>query len=173
MPRPTQCWTTIYWASEDEKEAWKSEASRAKVSLNTYIFSMAQQGRNGNRNKAERRDLVEEVAGLRNRCLRLEEELRFMKINYDLALAEIYKSKYRGFETAFSPGVLEYDKSLIDLLRQGGNHSTGEILHALGIDPRDSQVMKLVGNQLKELQRLGLCKEGPQGWKWIESTTDY
>jgi hypothetical protein len=41
-------------------------------------------------------------------------------------------------------------------------------LKELGIDPGETEAVKLVNNQLESLQRFGLVKETNQGWRWIK-----
>jgi hypothetical protein len=42
------------------------------------------------------------------------------------------------------------------------------ILKELGVDPSETEVVKLVNNQLESLQRFGLVQETAQGWRWIK-----
>jgi len=60
-----------------------------------------------------------------------------------------------------------YDRALVDMLKRGKVLDSQEMLGGLGIDPRDSQAVKLVSNQLEELKRFGLIKESPHGWRWL------
>jgi hypothetical protein len=41
-------------------------------------------------------------------------------------------------------------------------------LKELGVDPGETEAVKLVNNQLESLQRFGLVKETAQGWRWIK-----
>ena len=60
-----------------------------------------------------------------------------------------------------------YDTRLVGMLRQGKTIDSYRILISLGIDPGDSDAVKMVKNQLEELRRFNLVKETPAGWRWI------
>jgi hypothetical protein len=53
------------------------------------------------------------------------------------------------------------------MLKRGKVLDSQEIFGSLGIDPRDTQAVKLVSNQLEELKRFGLIRESPHGWRWL------
>jgi hypothetical protein len=78
--------------------------------------------------------------------------------------AEIYASRFAGFEEVNALGMHSYDRALVDMLKRGKVLDYQEILGGLGIDLRDSQAVKLVSNQLEELKRFGLIRESPHGW---------
>jgi hypothetical protein len=41
------------------------------------------------------------------------------------------------------------------------------LLEALGIDPRESELVKAVSKQLEELEGYGMIKAEAKGWRWI------
>ena len=41
------------------------------------------------------------------------------------------------------------------------------ILETLGIDPRESDLVKAVSKQLEELEGYGMIKTDGRSWKWI------
>jgi hypothetical protein len=41
------------------------------------------------------------------------------------------------------------------------------ILEALGIDLKDSELVKAISRQLEDLEDYGLIASTPRGWKWI------
>jgi len=49
------------------------------------------------------------------------------------------------------------------MLKRGKILDSQEILSGLGINPQDSQAVKLVSNQLEELKRFGLVSESIHG----------
>jgi hypothetical protein len=81
--------------------------------------------------------------------------------------AEVYEQLFADFEHVDAPGMHSYDRALVDMLKRGKVLDSQEILGGLGIDPRDSQAVKLVSNQLEELKRFGLIRESPHGWQWL------
>jgi hypothetical protein len=85
----------------------------------------------------------------------------------EIMQAEVYKQRFAGFKQVDAPGMHSYDRALVDMLKRGKVLDSQEILGGLGINPRDSQAVKLVSNQLEELKRFGLVSELLQGWRWL------
>ena len=79
----------------------------------------------------------------------------------------MYKLRFESFGNAVETGTRAMDAELVKILRRGRTVSGHEILKELNIDPRDSEAVKLVRNQLEALQRYGLAKETPRGWQWL------
>jgi hypothetical protein len=44
---------------------------------------------------------------------------------------------------------------------------TYRLLEELGIDPRESDLVKAVSTQLEELEGFGFIKADAKGWRWI------
>ena len=61
-----------------------------------------------------------------------------------------------------------HDEDLIKTLRRKKPLDGYAILSELGIDPRDTEAVKLVNNQLESLRRFGLIEETAEGWRWIK-----
>ena len=116
---------------------------------------------------AARPDLVRENSELKTLNRKLEQEVNLLKANLEIMQTEVYKQRFAGFEQVDAPGMHSYDRALVDMLKRGKVLDSQEILGGLGIDPRDSQAVKLVSNQLEELKRFGLIRESPHGWRWL------
>jgi hypothetical protein len=97
----------------------------------------------------------------------LEQENSLQKANLEIMQAEVYKQRFADFEQVDALGMHSYDRALVDMLKRGKVLDFQEILGGLGIDPRDSQAVKLVSNQLEELKRFGLIRESAHGWRWL------
>jgi len=82
---------------------------------------------------------------------------------------EVYKARYDSFkEVELGEGSRRHDEELIKILKHGKAIEGYAILEKLGIDPRDSDAVKLVNNQLESLRRFGLVEENASGWRWIK-----
>jgi hypothetical protein len=60
-----------------------------------------------------------------------------------------------------------YSKELVEILKARGHADSYKILDALGIDPRESELVKAVSMQLEELQAYGMVKTDGRNWQWI------
>jgi hypothetical protein len=157
---------TTYLPSKEMLDKWKSDAKSHHCSISDYIFEMVEKARRNSDQPDSGPALAKEITEVKGRCLRLEEENNLLKISLDNAQTEIYKLRFGGFNSPDQSEAREYDRALVNLLRRGGTHTAREILATLGIDPRDSQAVKIVSVQLEELRRFGLVKETFNGWTW-------
>jgi hypothetical protein len=83
---------------------------------------------------------------------------------------ELKKHRARPFshdDTQKFEGVREYDRELIDLLRKSGRIDSDNILKELGISAKDTDLVKSVNRQLRNLHAYGLAEPTPRGWRWI------
>ena len=55
----------------------------------------------------------------------------------------------------------------MDLLKARGQADSYKILEVLGIDPRESDLVKAVSKQLEELEGYGMIKTDGRAWQWI------
>lgn len=157
---------TFYFPSKEMWDDWRQAAKECNISLSKYIFEMAERGRRSG-DELVRPDLIRENSDLKIRNRKLEDDADILKTALENAQTEIYKLRFRDFESVDADGSQEYDIGLVKLLKRGRVLDSQEILAGLGIDPRDSKAVKLVSNQLEELRRFELIKETPTGWRWL------
>jgi hypothetical protein len=83
--------------------------------------------------------------------------------------SEVYKARYDSFkEVEMCEGIRHHDEDLIKVLRRRKAMEGYAILKELGVDPHDTEAVKLVNNQLESLRRFGLVEETGTGWRWIK-----
>ena len=157
---------TVYLPAGEILTAWQKEAAQGGATISEYIFEMVEKARRP-AEEAARPDLVRENSDLKTLNRKLEQEVNLLKANLEIMQTEIYKQRFAGFEQVDAPGMHSYDRALVDMLKRGKILDSQEIFGSLGIDPRDSQAVKLVSNQLEELKRFGLIRESPRGWRWL------
>ena len=161
-------YTVIYLPSEEAKHEWEEEAKKAGVSLSKYVYETIESSR-AKKDEIPRSDLVKELSEAKDEAQKLQNELRMKNLLLEKLQTDVYKARHEGFkEVGIPEGTRPYDKELIKLLRRGKILEGYTILNELGIDPRDSEAVKLVNNQLEALQRFGLVEETAGGWKWIK-----
>ena len=64
-------------------------------------------------------------------------------------------------------GTRKYSKELIALLKKHENIDSYRILEALGIDPRDADLVRGVSSELEALENYGMVVSTPRGWRWV------
>ena len=160
-------YASVYLPEKDVLIDWQNEAKRGGASISEYIYEMVERSRRPIED-APRPDLSREISDLQSLNRKLVQENNHLKKNLENAQAEIYKLRFGGFDQVDAHGFGEYDSTLVGMLKRGKVLDSKEILAGLGIDPRDSQAIKLVTNQLEELRRFGLVHENALGWRWIK-----
>ncbi len=151
----------------DIAEKWKTTARAAETSISKFVIEHVENSLNSDdEGFASRTSIIEENKHLRESLgeqgkrvshleilvEKLEEDLRF------------YRSKMftdKGFS-----GVRQYDKRLVEILREPGTHSNEEILSRLGIKPIESESVKAIMIQMETLESGGLIKSTRKGWIW-------
>ena len=83
--------------------------------------------------------------------------------------ADLYKARYSSFqEVQLADGTRSHDQEIIKILQRGKALDGYSILKELGIDPGETEAVKLVNNQLESLRRFGLVEDTANGWRWIK-----
>ena len=65
-------------------------------------------------------------------------------------------------------GIRKYERELIKIFKQRKNLRDDVILETLKIDPKDSELVKGITNQLENLRTYGLIERKSNGWRWKE-----
>ncbi|MFZ3147828.1 MAG: hypothetical protein WA137_02170 [Methanothrix sp.] len=158
---------TVYFPSPEELQEWAKDAKSAGCSLSKYIIEMVSKSRNALRSPSSStisKDL-EEVRK-ENRMLKKDNQEKALLLeHYE---TELFKARNKAYLMTDSQEAAEYDTRLVELLRHGKTIDSYRILTNLGIDPGDSDAVKMVKNQLEELRRFNLVKETPAGWRWVD-----
>ena len=157
---------TIYLPSEKVLQDWATQADASDCSLSKYIFEIVSKSQAALTSPTQS-NLSKDMEELRkeNRMLKKDNQEKALLLeHYE---TELFKARNKAYIEIDSDEAQIYDTRLVDMLRQGKTIDSYRILTSLGIDPRDSDAVKMVKNQLEELRRFNLVKETPAGWRWI------
>lgn len=157
---------TVYFPSEEELQEWTAAAHEAGVPLSAYIREMVAKGQ-ASLKARPRADHAKELEDLRRENAGLVRDAREKTMLLEHYETELFKLRNQIFREADSEGLGEYDPKLLAILREGKTIESYRLLTGLGINPRDSDAVKLVKNQLEEMRRFGLVTETPHGWRWV------
>ncbi len=141
-------------------EKWRAAAAESQVSLNMYIFEMVE--------RALKRPVAspapsKDLQAAREELFKTKEELRLKTMMLEKKEEELFKLQHRG--VLLSKGQDSFAE-LLDRLKTGGTWSTDELIRAQGLDPKDSEIMAIIYQQLTLLQKAGLVAEESRGWRW-------
>jgi hypothetical protein len=156
----------LYLHSKADKERWQAKAEAAKSPLSTFCISIIEE-RLAEEEFKPRRELDKENEALNAEIRALRDDLRQKDIVIERYEADLKKYRSQSFLNEDYAGARRYSKELVDLLKSRGQADSYKILEALGIDPRESELVKAVSKQLEELEGYGFIKAEGRTWKWI------
>jgi hypothetical protein len=158
----------VYLPSQDVKQQWEEEAKNAGIPLSKFVFEAVEAFR-ASKKETPRSDFIKELAEAKEELQKLRSELKMKSLLLEKLEGEVYKARYDSFkEVQLEEGTRRHDEDLIKALKRGKPLDGYTILSELGIDPRDTEAVKLVNNQLESLRRFGLVQETADGWRWIK-----
>ena len=158
----------VYLPSEAAKQEWEDEAKKAGLPLSKFVFGAVEAFRAA-KDETPRYEMVKELAEAKEEAQKLRTELKMKTMLLEKLEADVYKARYATFqEVEMGEGTRRHDKELINILKRGKSLEGYSILKGLGIDPAETEAVKLVNNQLESLRRFGLVEETASGWKWIK-----
>ena len=158
----------VYLPSKAAKQQWEEEAKKAGLPMSKFVFGAVEAFRAG-KEETPRYEIVKELAEAKEEAQKLRSELKMKTLLLEKLEADVYKARYVNFqEVEMTEGTRRHDHELIKILQRGKALEGYAILKELGVDPGETEAVKLVNNQLESLQRFGLVKETAQGWRWIK-----
>jgi hypothetical protein len=158
----------VYLPSEAAKQQWEEDAKKAGIPLSRFVFEAVEAFR-ASKKETPKLDFVKELAETKEELQKLRSELKLKNLLLEKLEGEVYKARYDSFkEVELGEGTRRHDEELIKVLRRRKSMEGYAILKELGVDPRDTEAVKLVNNQLESLRRFGLVEETGTGWRWIK-----
>jgi hypothetical protein len=156
----------ICFASEAELQRWKDRASLDKAPLARWVRATIENYL-AEEERGPRHQIEEDSFKLREENRNLKRELQKTEAALQLAESQLIHIKHGKFLEEEGSGP-QISKELIELLRPGCLYPGREILKELHIAPNDGDSIKILHKQLEILVSVGLVKEEPKGWRWIE-----
>ena len=159
----------VYLPSEAAKRQWEGDAKKAGMPLSRFVFEAVEAFRVAKNEKPRSDHLIKELSEAKEEVQKLRSELKLKNMLLEKLEGNVYKARYESFkEIEIGEGTRRHDEELIRILKRGKAVEGYTILKELGIDPRDTEAVKLVNNQLESLRRFGLVEEKSNGWRWIK-----
>jgi predicted RNase H-like nuclease (RuvC/YqgF family) len=167
----------VYLPSIEQKERWEKLADQGGVSLSKWVIETVEEAIRPaeDREWKPRKELEDEIEGLKKEVADLRRELRQQKIIREKLERELRRYRAEPFLAPEFEGVRQYNKELIELLRssrslEGKSKALKdvEILQYLDVDPTEEEAVKAISAQLTNLEAYGIVRSTPKGWRWIE-----
>jgi hypothetical protein len=166
LPDPAR-YTYVYHPSRKHKELWVEIAKKAKTPLSKFIIETVDSVIDENAEFKPRRELTKDMEALKAENKTLRDDLRQKAIVIERYEGELKKYRSQSFLSEDYAGVRRYSKEIVNLLKSRGQIDSYRLLEDLGIDPRESELVKAVSKQLDELEGYGMIKAEGKGWRWI------
>jgi septal ring factor EnvC (AmiA/AmiB activator) len=157
----------VYLPFELMVEAWKKRAKQQGVSISKFVIEHVENSlQQEDPLYKPRGELVKEITAVKNELRELKDDNRQKKIVIERLENELRKYRAEVFLEERFEGVRKYDRELIGILKRRGVVDSDELLQDLGIDPRESELVKAVSRQLDNLEAYGLVATTKRGWRW-------
>lgn len=160
-------YTYVYHPSRAHKEQWVKIAAKARTPLSKFIIETVDSVIDENAEYKPRREMAKDMEALKAENKALRDDLRQKAIVLERYEADLKKYRSQSFLNEDYQGVRPYSKEIVDLLKSRNHIDSYGLLEELGIDPRESDLVKAVSNQLEELEGYGMIKPDGKGWRWI------
>ena len=158
-------YTYVYHPSRDHKERWKKIAAKAHVPLSKFIIATVDGVVDEKEEMAPRH--MRELEGLKNENKALREDLTRKNILIERYEAEL--KRYRAapwMETDFK-GIRSLNEDLVTILKARGSVDRMQLLEALGIDRRETDLIKALNSQIEALEGFGMVRAERGILQWI------
>ncbi len=165
-PDPTR-YTYVYHPSRPHKERWEKLAGKAHTSLSKFVIGIVDGVIDEEEEFKPRRESVREMEVLKAENKSLRDDLKQKEIVLERYEAELKRYRSQSFLEEDYQGMRRYSKELVGILKSRGFVDNYRLLEDLGIDPRESDLVKAVSKQLEELEGYGMIKSEGKGWRWI------
>jgi hypothetical protein len=160
-------YTYVYHPSVEHKRRWEKIAKKARTPLSKFIIGTVDSVIDEDEDFKPRHEIVREMETLRTENKTLRDDLKQKNIVLDKYENELKRYRSQAFLGADYQGVRRYSKELVEILKSRGFVDSYRLLEDLGIDPRESDLVKAVSMQLEELEGYGMIKPEGKGWRWI------
>jgi hypothetical protein len=157
----------LYLPSKADKERWQALAAQAQTPLSTFCISIIEERLAEEDGFQPRRKLLNEMETLKAENKSLHADLSQKEIILERYEAELKRYRAQPFQEDEYHGVRRYAGDLVKVLKEHGSIDSYRLLEILGIDPRESDLVKAVSKQLEELEDYKLIRAEGRIWKWI------
>jgi len=157
----------VYANSRAQKEEWQAMAEKAKTPLSAWCVSIIEERLAEEEGSQPRRKLLKDMETLKAENKTLRDDLRQKEIVLERYESELKRYRSQPFMEEDYRGLRPYSEDLIRILKDRDHVDSYRLLEELGIDPRESELVKAVSRQLEELEGYKLIKSDGRSWRWI------
>jgi hypothetical protein len=153
----------LYAPSKEDKYRYEKMAKQKGVPLSKFLIGLIEDHIN---EQSTPREMAEEIDVQREEMAKLIEDLNRKTLLLERYEQELQRYKSAPFAKEGYSGFLNYDPSLIRILK-GGAISDLRLMELLKIDSKDPIQIRSLSKQLEALEAYGLVTKTARGWRWI------
>jgi hypothetical protein len=158
----------LYLPSKADKDRWQALADAAKIPLSRFCISIIEEWLAEEEEFKPRREIAREIEELKVENKTLRDDIRQKTVVIARYEAELKKYRSQTFLGEDFAGIRRYSEEIVALLKSRGQVDSYKLLDALGIDPRDSELVKAISKQLEELEGYKLVEHDGKSWRWVD-----
>ena len=160
----------VYLPSHDAVNRWKALAKEAGTSISKFVAEHVENSlmQEEDSDYKTRSSLLDEIIKLNVTLKDKEKRIRHLELLVEKLEEDLRLYRAQTFTEGSITGIRQYDRKLIEIVREPGSHSSDEILSRLGVKPREQEAVKAISVQLENLERYGLVRSTSKGWIWVE-----
>jgi hypothetical protein len=157
----------LYLPTAEDKQRWQSLADEAGSPLSKFIIQVVENALVEESDFKPRGELVKEIGKLRSENKELRDDLNQKKIVLDKYENELKRYRSEAFLEDKFEGVRKYNKEIMAILKRRGVVDSYKLLEELGVDPKETDLVRAVSKQLEDLESYGLITSTQRGWRWV------
>lgn len=157
----------LYLPTAEDKQRWQSLADEAGIPLSKFVIEVVENSLTEESDFKPRGELVKEMGKLRVEMKELRDDLKQKKIVMEKYENDLKRYRSEAFIQDKFEGVRKHNKEIIAILKRSGVIESYRLLEELGIDPKETDLVKAISNQLEDLEGYGLVSSTQRGWRWI------
>jgi hypothetical protein len=157
----------VYLPSLDMRERWKQAASEQGMSLSRLVVEYVEQQLHEDTVLAPRLEMQKQIDALEEENVELRRKRNHLEIVVDKLEEELQVYRTRPFLDDQFQGVREFERRLIEVLKQHKSVRDEVLVREVGVRHSDVDGMKALQRQLLLLERFGVIKRSLEGWAWI------
>lgn len=158
-------YTYVYHPSRAHKERWEKLAAKAHTSLSKYIISIVDGVIDEKEELAPRH--VRELAGMKNEINTMLEDLQRKNILLERYEAEMKRYRAAPWLEANFAGSRRLSEDLVRVLKARRHVDRSQLIEALGVDLRETDMIKAIDSQLETLMGFGVVKAVENNLQWV------
>ncbi|MFH2112421.1 MAG: hypothetical protein ABIJ47_14325 [Candidatus Bathyarchaeota archaeon] len=151
-------------------QRWKDQAERSGASISRFVIEHVENSLNAETDPdyQPRTGLIEENKKLAEALKEKDRYNHHLELLVDKQEEDLRVYRSRIFPDTGNEKVRDYDKRIVQILKETGPHTSDSLLLRLGVGPDDMAAVKAVSAQLEVLQVFGLVRQTSRGWTWAE-----